>query len=170
MLCGTKPFCSVILHTGLAAQQIQKTSAWRPWGKFCSLNTLGTAAVTLDRSLRPAPRSQETDRVAPLTSPCFTEGRCIQLLTTCGTGVLPGGCSRVLEMRAMARAHPERCWAAGAGRLTSLVPPAPVAVKGSRDCSAEGAKREQLEGLSTVLVHPLNLSKGRREADAGGWS
>lgn len=42
LLCGAKPFCSVILHTRLAAQQIQKTSAWRPWGGFCFLNSLGT--------------------------------------------------------------------------------------------------------------------------------
>lgn len=38
------------------------------------------------------------------------------------------------------------------------------------DCSAEGAKREQLEGLSMVLVVPLNLAKGRKEADGGEWS
>lgn len=42
LLCATKPFCSVILHTRLASQQIQKTSAWRSWDKFCSLNSLGT--------------------------------------------------------------------------------------------------------------------------------
>ncbi|XP_009320774.1 PREDICTED: uncharacterized protein LOC103915626 [Pygoscelis adeliae] len=114
LLCGAKPFCSVILCTRLAAQQIQKTSA-----------------VTLDRSLRPAQRSRDAGRVAPLTSPCFTEGRCIQMLTTCRTHILPGGCSRVVEMQAMALAHPERCQAASAGRLTSLVSPAPMAVKGS---------------------------------------
>lgn len=39
-----------------------------------------------------------------------------------------------------------------------------------RGGGTEGAKGEQLEGVNTVLVHPFNPSKGRREADAEEWS
>lgn len=75
---------------------------------WAALLTPGDAAVTLGRSLKPG-QSRETGHGAPPTQPCFTEGRCIQLLATCITHVLPGHCSRVVEMQAVAPAHLEQC-------------------------------------------------------------
>lgn len=93
LLCGTKPFWSVILHTRLVAQQNQKTSTWRPWGRFCSLNRLETQHFGW--VFEASSEKQRHRRISPLTSPCFTEDRCIQLLTTCRTHVLPGSCSEL---------------------------------------------------------------------------
>lgn len=39
-----------------------------------------------------------------------------------------------------------------------------------RDWTVEGGKREQLEGVSMVLVYSLNLWKGRKEIGVGEWS
>lgn len=115
---------------------------------------------------KPDQKSGQSRETTP-TQPCLTEGRCIQLLTTCITYALPGHCS--------ASKYPKPCWCRDTGCPRVTCSP----VKGSDCCTGScisgtadlgSGKGRVREGLSMVLVQPLYISKGRKKADAGEWS
>lgn len=160
-----KPFCSVMPHIRITAQQAQKPRAWRPWATFCSLKSLGTQQslwVSLRGQLRGARRRSV---LLHTNHPVSQRGRCVQLPITRRAHVLPGGCWRVAEAQAVPAAM------RGCGRGDADLPGA----SDPRGCEKQPLRPLLLhlgkqKGSSVVLLHPSNVAKGRKEADGGEWS